>query len=239
MKPIDRPEDHSAAEIFHDLQTLLARIRLATDLLQSQDQALLRAIHQDIATCQSLICQQFSPTDCAAERLASTDLNTLIQEELALLGIGHQIAIEQDLCAGTLWVEMQRIAIKRVLTNLLVNAFHYGQSWVRISSGRSLESAWFQIDDDGPGIDPDQQRQLFQPWIRGVETLESNNFAGGNGLGLAIVKKIVDNHHGCLHLSRNTHNGLTIRIILPIQQQPFLQPLPDSALLNQLLLDPV
>lgn len=218
MKPTDRPEDLSAVEILHDLQTLLARIRLATDLLRSQDQALLRAIHQDIATCQSLICQQFAPTDCASERLASTDLNALIQEEITLLETGHQTALEQDLCAGTLWIEIQRIAIKRVLTNLLVNALHYGQGWARISSGRSLESAWFQIDDDGPGIEPDQQTQLFQPWIRGVKTPVSNHLAGGNGLGLAIVKKIVDNHQGRLHLSRNTRNGLAIRVILPLRQ---------------------
>lgn len=218
MKPADRSEDLSAVEILHDLQTLLARIRLATDLLQTQDQALLRAIHQDIVTCQSLICQQFSPTGCATERLASTDLNALIQEEIILLNRDQQTVLEQDLCAGTLWVAMQRIAIKRVLTNLLVNARHYGQGWVRISSGRSLESAWFQIDDDGPGIDPDQQPQLFQPWIRGVERAISNNLAGGHGLGLTIVKKIVDNHHGRLHLSRNSRNGLTIRVILPLQQ---------------------
>lgn len=218
MKPADQPEDLSAVEVLHDLQTLLARIRLATDLLQTQDQALLRAIHQDITTCQSLICQQFSPTGCAMERLASTDLNALIQEEIILLESGHQTALEQDLCAEILWVEMQRIAIKRVLTNLLVNARHYGQGWVRISSGRSLESAWFQIDDNGPGIEPEQQSQLFQPWIRGVERGNSNNLAGGNGLGLAIVKKIVDNHHGRLHLSRNSRKGLTIRVILPLQQ---------------------
>lgn len=218
MKPADQSEALSAVEILHDLQTLLARIRLATDLLQTQDQALLRAIHQDIATCQSLICQQFSPTGCATERLTSTDLNALIQEEIILLNRDQQTVLEQDLCAGTLWVAMQRIAIKRVLTNLLVNARHYGQGWVRISSGRSLESAWFQIDDDGPGIEPDQQPQLFQPWIRGVERAISNKLAGGHGLGLAIVKKIVDHHHGRLHLSRNNRNGLTIRVILPLQQ---------------------
>jgi two-component system, OmpR family, osmolarity sensor histidine kinase EnvZ len=220
MKPADQPEDLSAVEILHDLQTLLARIRLATDLLHSQDQVLLRAIHQDITTCQSLICQQFSPTDGAIERLAPTDLNALIQEEIIVLQRGQQTVLEQDLCEGTLWVEMQRLGIQRVLTNLLMNARHYGQGWVQISSGRSLESAWFQIDDDGPGIEPDRHAQLFQPWIRGVEIPISNNFAGSYGLGLAIVKKIVDSHHGRLHLGHNIRNGLTIQVILPLKQ-PF------------------
>ncbi len=55
--------------------------------------------------------------------------------------------------------------------------------WIKVSSGSEGNRAWFQVEDDGPGIKPEQREHLFQPFVRG----DSARTISGTGLGLAIV----------------------------------------------------
>ncbi len=63
------------------------------------------------------------------------------------------------------------------------------------------------MEDDGPGIKPEQRKHLFQPFVRG----DSARSTSGTGLGLAIVQRIVDNHNGLLELGTSERGGLSIR----------------------------
>jgi PmbA protein len=42
---------------------------------------------------------------------------------------------------------------------MVVNAARYGNGWIKVSSGSELNRAWFQVEDDGPGIKPEQRRR--------------------------------------------------------------------------------
>ena len=68
------------------------------------------------------------------------------------------------------------------------------------------------MEDDGPGIAPEQRKHLFQPFVRG----DSARTISGTGLGLAIVQRIVDNHNGMLELGPSERGGLSIRAWLPV-----------------------
>lgn len=68
------------------------------------------------------------------------------------------------------------------------------------------------MEDDGPGIAPEQRKHLFQPFVRG----DSARTISGTGLGLAIVQRIVDNHNGMLELGTSERGGLSIRARLPV-----------------------
>lgn len=68
------------------------------------------------------------------------------------------------------------------------------------------------VEDDGPGIAPEQRKHLFQPFVRG----DSARTISGTGLGLAIVQRIVDNHNGMLELGTSERGGLSIRARLPV-----------------------
>ncbi|MGK4733899.1 ATP-binding protein, partial [Salmonella enterica] len=63
---------------------------------------------------------------------------------------------------------------------------------------------WFQVEDDGPGINPEQRKHLFQPFVRGVIARSTS----GTGLGLAIVQRIFDNHNGMLEIGTSERGGL-------------------------------
>lgn len=102
---------------------------------------------------------------------------------------------------------MHPLSIKRALANMVVNAARYGNGWIKVSSGSEASRAWFQVEDDGPGIKPEQREHLFQPFVRG----DSARSTSGTGLGLAIVQRIIDNHNGRLEIGSSERGGLLIR----------------------------
>lgn len=66
-----------------------------------------------------------------------------------------------------------------------------------------------QIDDDGPGLDPDQIAVAMK---RGKRLDESKP---GTGLGLSIVSEIVGEYQGSVELSRRDVGGLRATLVLP------------------------
>ncbi|MEG0448037.1 MAG: ATP-binding protein, partial [Comamonas sp.] len=72
----------------------------------------------------------------------------------------------------------------------------------------------FQVEDDGPGIKPEQRKHLFQPFVRG----DSARSTSGTGLGLAIADEIAQLHQGALSFDEaSSGKGLLVRLELPIQ----------------------
>jgi two-component system sensor histidine kinase GlrK len=74
-----------------------------------------------------------------------------------------------------------------------------------------------EVEDEGPGIDPDVRSQVFEPFFRGKAAEHGDN-AEGSGLGLAIVKEYVTNHQGKVEIidSRQDQHGARIRVQIPL-----------------------
>jgi two-component system osmolarity sensor histidine kinase EnvZ len=139
------------------------------------------------------------------------DLNSVLGEVVAAES-GYEREIENAVMPEELMLDINPLSIKRALANLVVNAARYGNGWIKVSSGRELHRAWFQVEDDGPGIKPDQLAHLFQPFVRG----DSARSTSGTGLGLAIVQRIIDAHQGSLEIGESERGGLRIRAWLPL-----------------------
>lgn len=138
------------------------------------------------------------------------DLNAVLGEVIAAES-GYEREIETALYPGSIEVKMHPLSIKRAVANMVVNAARYGNGWIKVSSGRS-RIAPGSVEDDGPGIAPEQRKHLFQPFVRG----DSARTISGTGLGLAIVQRIVDNHNGMLELGTSERGRLSIRARLPV-----------------------
>lgn len=77
----------------------------------------------------------------------------------------------------------ERGPLQSLLQNLVDNAIRYGAREVELQLGQSADGRpWVQVADDGPGVPPEQQQQMFERFWRGAQNSES-----GTGLGLAIV----------------------------------------------------
>lgn len=200
------------AGVSHDLRTPLTRIRLATEMMSEQDGYLAESINKDIEECNAIIEQFIDYLRTGQEMpMEMADLNAVLGEVVAAES-GYEREIETALQPGSIQVKMHPLSIKRAVANMVVNAARYGNGWIKVSSGTEPHRAWFQVEDDGPGIKPEQRKHLFQPFVRG----DSARSTSGTGLGLAIVQRIIDNHNGMLEIGTSERGGLSIRAWLPV-----------------------
>ncbi|NJD86051.1 two-component system sensor histidine kinase EnvZ [Candidatus Erwinia dacicola] len=200
------------AGVSHDLRTPLTRIRLATEMMSEQDDYLAESINKDIEECNAIIEQFIDYLRTGQEmQFERADLNSVLGEVVAAES-GYEREIENAVMSAELMLDINPLAIKRAVANMVVNAARYGNGWIKVSSGRELQRGWFQVEDDGPGIELDQLKHLFQPFVRG----DSARSTSGTGLGLAIVQRIIDAHQGTLEIVKSDKGGLRIRAYLPL-----------------------
>lgn len=106
-----------------------------------------------------------------------------------------------------------RPKIMRAIMNLIDNALNYGcpNPGMSITVGIHLVDGWtkFYVRDDGPGIDPKDQKRLFDLFFRGEKTGE------GTGAGLAIVKKSAERHGGTIRVDSKLNQGATFWFEIP------------------------
>jgi signal transduction histidine kinase len=103
-------------------------------------------------------------------------------------------------------------ALKRCIGNLLENAVKYGRR-ARIVVDDSRERLLLRVQDDGPGIPPDQLEKVFEPFYR--LDASRNRDSGGTGLGLAIARGVAELHGGNVTLSNRPEGGLEATLTLP------------------------
>jgi two-component system osmolarity sensor histidine kinase EnvZ len=95
----------------------------------------------------------------------------------------------------------------RAISNLVENATRQARHVVLAILKRDEATAEIAVDDDGPGIAPEQRDRVFRPFESGT---------GGTGLGLAITRDIVHAHGGEVMLETSPLGGLRARIALPV-----------------------
>ncbi|MCV2885795.1 two-component system sensor histidine kinase EnvZ [Aestuariibacter sp. AA17] len=216
-KGIKQLEDDRAlltAGISHDLRTPLTRIRLATEMLPEDQDWIKEGIVNDIEDMNDIIDQfiDYVRQDQEEQR-EDADINDIICDAVHARNRSQENNVSLQL-SHLPKIKIRRIALKRVIDNLMENAFRYGSRDIDISSGIDSKSKmlWFTIRDYGPGIPENQIETLFQPFTQGDKARGSL----GSGLGLAIIKRIVDLHYGKIVLSNHHDGGLIAKVSIPI-----------------------
>ncbi|OLF72271.1 histidine kinase [Maricaulis sp. W15] len=133
------------------------------------------------------------------------DLARTLEKINASRGIRITTEVEDDL-----HFKGERQDLEEMIGNLMDNACKWSGGEVRVSACRTApRELAVTIEDDGPGLDPDECEAALQ---RGVRLDEQ---APGSGLGLAIVSDLAKAYDGELSLSRSELGGLAARIGLP------------------------
>jgi len=203
------------AGISHDLRTPLTRIRLATEMMSPEDSYLAEGIISDTEECNQIIGQFMDYLKPVSMDLFSpVDLNEIVKE-ISMSQEGDNLQIEIDVIHSTRLAFGQAVAIKRAITNLVINAIRYGEGWVKISTGMNADNTlvWVCVEDNGPGIAPQDVKTVFEPFIRGDTARGSE----GTGLGLAIVKRIISQHHGSVIMNNRSSGGLKVQLSFPVR----------------------
>ncbi len=110
-------------------------------------------------------------------------------------------------------------SIEQILFNLVENACKYARpaTLPRIDLSAAVNGPWVEIRvrDYGPGIPPQQRRNLFRPFTKSDQ--DAANSAPGVGLGLALCQRMARDLGGALALDApNTQTGATFLLRLPL-----------------------
>lgn len=197
------------AAVAHDLRTPLTGLRLRVEGLADAPR---EAVVADIARMERLIAQLLTYVrgEDAPWTLEPLDLADLARECVARqFEMGRTVTLTAE---GEHLVWSDRDQLERALDNLIDNAVLYGHR-ARIAVSSEAEEVVCTIDDDGPGLPPDQLEAAFSPFRR----LEAsrNRATGGVGLGLSISRSIVERSGGTVALSNCPAKGARALVRLP------------------------
>ena len=145
------------------------------------------------------------------------DIPTLVERALKAAAdrwAHSEIKVERRIDQGLPRIPVDAALLEQVFINLVFNAYEamggeHGELRVGIEAAKSNGTPGVEvtIEDTGPGISPELQEQIFNPFFTTKPT--------GVGLGLSIVSKIVDDHGGSIRVQTNNGKGATFRVFLP------------------------
>lgn len=204
--------------VSHDLRTPLTRMRLAVSMLSDEPEA--EALLRDLREMEHLIDQflQFARTE-AGDSPVLTDLGALLRARCDALTEAERAALEVEMSQPGPFAVVRPHVLARAFDNLLGNALRYGTRAhvaLRVEGGNAV----VEIEDDGPGIPPDQVEAAIRPFVR-LDAARGASRGGGVGLGLSIVADAMRSHGGRLVLDQGVRpglGGLKARLILPLSR---------------------
>jgi two-component system osmolarity sensor histidine kinase EnvZ len=199
------------AGVSHDLRTPLTRMKLELAMLKGAGAEELKS---DVLEMESMVegYLAFARGD-ETEATISADLGELLDEIAVQMRRGGATVAVKNAKSGELLMPMRRAAMKRALTNLLVNATTYGKR-AEIATRRVGGNVEITVDDDGPGIPADRREDVFRPFFRLEES--RNRETGGVGLGLSIARDVIHGHGGSIAMEDSPLKGLRVRLRLPV-----------------------
>ena len=205
----------------HELRTPLAAIRMhAQVLLSARSTEEARESAQDIMIgidkasrmiTQLLTLARIEHLDERSE--VSVDLCIIIQKTLTLMDfkiVKENIDIQLDLKPAPILAKAEHLEI--ILRNIIENAIIYrsqnGISIIKITCGCIENRTFFQVEDNGIGVEEEKMPYILQRFYRANQ----NSSVIGSGLGLSIVKQMFDLYHGKIEVSQASIGGFLIRI---------------------------
>jgi signal transduction histidine kinase len=202
--------DHLVAAISHDLRTPVTRLRLRAEFVDDAQQRgrMLEDLDEIETMTRSVLA--FASETAQPEPRETVDLISLL-ETLTDDTPNATFELAADLPARLAY-PAQPVGLRRCIGNLIDNAVKYGRR-ARASLVLLPSEVRIRIDDDGPGIPPEEMERMFQPFQRLDRS--RNRETGGTGLGLTTARTVAHAHGGEILLGNREGGGLRAEIVLP------------------------
>ncbi len=228
LRRFDELKNDLVATVAHEFRTPLTSLRMSIHLcleelpgpLTEKQTELLFAAREDCERLQAFIDDLLDLAKLQAGRLemrkSRIPIHQLLQGALAEQSayaeqMQVQLRIESSLLPlAETEVDPERLSM--VFGNLIANAIRHSPVGTVVTVCAEEESARFRfsVRDEGPGIAPDYQREVFHKFFR-----VPGNHSGAAGLGLSIAKEIVEAHGGEIGVQSEPGHGATFYFFIP------------------------
>ena len=199
-----------AADVAHEIKNPLTSLRSAVETMglaktEKSRERLMEVIQDDVKRMDRLVTDISNASrldaELVREKRAPFDIGALI-ESMADISrtTEHGVIVSTSVPPTPLMVGGLESRIGQVVANLIENAVSFSErgASIRLTAGRGDDgSAWVTVEDEGPGIPPDNLESIFQRFY--TERPAEEEFGRHSGLGLSISKQIVEAHGGIIY----------------------------------------
>jgi signal transduction histidine kinase/CheY-like chemotaxis protein len=154
--------------------------------------------------------------------IAPFDLGNMVRDVIEMMQLrarekGLQLLLDQS-SEFPRHIKGDEARLRQILINLVGNAVKFtGQGGVTIRLGvkqNTRRHLLIEVEDTGPGIRPEDQKRLFEPF---VQLAEGSAAQSGTGLGLSITRQFVQLMGGTISVESTVGKGSLFRIELPVE----------------------
>jgi len=222
---IDSEREHlerqrnTLADLAHSLKTPLAVLRTQLDA-GAPGEALTQELDTQLRRMNDLVSYQLARAASGGHKLFSAAVPIESTAEEIVRGLekvyaGKGVLCEFDIAEGARF-HGEPGDLQELLGNLLENAFKWARRRVVLTARpgptapNRRAGLWLAVDDDGPGIAPEDVARVLQRGVRGDERVQ------GHGIGLSIVQDLVRDYRGELQVARSPElGGARFEVVLP------------------------
>lgn len=194
------------ASASHELRTPLTRIRMGIEAIEhhGRREDLIASVKDDVKEIDEMVEELL-----VMVRLENADLSETMQD-LDLSDIVSSECQRYPECAvytADASIRGDERMVRRLIRNLVENAFRHGQAPVEVSVREDEEFVTLSVADGGSGIAEEDREKVFSPFYRSPKSRTRE----GYGLGLSIVKKIAESHHAEVSISSRPDSVVCVR----------------------------
>jgi two-component system, OmpR family, osmolarity sensor histidine kinase EnvZ len=185
LAELDEQRELMLAGISHDLRTPLARIRVALELVETQDPGLREEMAASVEEMDRMIGQilQYVRANYRESPSAAV-LDDVVRRCLAPYSSDARVSLELNAPAR---IAFAVECVRHTVPNLVQNALEYGRTPVTVRTAIEPNGIVLRVEDSGDGLSGEQWSEALRPFHR----LRAAPGNGHSGLGLALVERLV------------------------------------------------
>ncbi len=198
--------------VSHDIRTPIARLRFALDMTRgcnsiSDYQEKLQDMDEDLDDLDGLVNEWLFYAELTGKTIIMKeerfDLQQKTIEIMDRISKIHPL-IQLNSSTEKVIINGDIRLLNRAIENIIMNAFKFTKTTVRITLKNHGSEIFLGIEDDGMGVPMYLSTQIFQPFVKQYNNEQQT---AGFGLGLAIAKNIFDKHHAKLSINTSKLGG--------------------------------
>ena len=214
-----------AHEIRNPLGVIKGSAEMLTQKLQASDELareLAGYISTEVNRLSALVTEFLDFARPLHAQPHPADLTALLDRVLQIVAgrfPSESVRIDRHYASGLPLVPLDESLCEQAFLNLVQNAYEAMQDGdhpgtlrveVRPTKQTEREGLELRLADSGPGVADELREEIFNPFVTTKKT--------GVGLGLSIVSKIIDGHHGTIHVENAPAGGAVFTLFFPLKE---------------------